>query len=313
LADPRPREDLTSVRDTYRYRSFFWPAVLILVGLIALLVNTGQIGVDRLFQLFDLWPLILIVIGVELVIRRTVRGIAGDVATALIVLLAIVFAAVYVAATPNPAATQILNESSPAGSLERVSVEISAGAATVAIADSADLGSNLYRAHVEFTGPKPQVVLSGGRLRIDQAASNGFVFQSRRFVLSLDLNPSATWTITQNSGAASDTINLPRTHVGAITLNTGASKDEITLGPPSGTVPVKINGGALTVHAHRPSGTKASIDVSGGAVSLEADGHSFRAVGRVGYQTGGLGADAYDIQVNGGACTVTLDTTVASG
>jgi hypothetical protein len=301
------------VRDAYRYRSFFWPAVLILVGLIALLVNTGQIGVDRLYQLFDLWPLILILIGVELVIRRTVRGIAGDVATALIVLLAIVFAAVYVAATPNPSVTQILNASSATGSLERVSVEINAGAATVAISDSADLGSNLYRAHIEFSGPKPQVVLSGGRLRIDQAASNGFVVRSRRFVLNLDLNPSATWTITQNSGAATDTINLPHTHVGAITLNTGASKDEITLGPPSGTVPVKISGGALTVHVHRPSGTKASIDVSGGAVSLEADGHSFHAIGRAGYHTGDLGADAYDIQVNGGACTVTLDTTAASG
>jgi hypothetical protein len=301
------------VRDPYRYRSFFWPAVLILVGLIALLVNTGQIGVDKLYQLLDLWPLILILIGVELVIRRTVRGIAGDVATALIVVLAIVFAAVYVAAAPNPSATQVLNASSATGSLERASVEINAGAATVNISDGADLGPNLYRAHIEFTGPKPEVALSGGTLRIDQAASHGFAFQSRRFELNLQLNPSAAWTITQNTGAATDTINVPRLHIAAITLSTGASRDEITLGPPSGIVPVKISGGALTVRVHRPGGTKASIDVSGGAVSLDADGHSFRAIGRVGYQSGDSGADAYAIHVNGGACTVTLDATTASG
>ncbi len=40
-----------------RYRSFFWPAVLILVGVVALLVNTGQIALDRLVLLTDLWPL----------------------------------------------------------------------------------------------------------------------------------------------------------------------------------------------------------------------------------------------------------------
>jgi len=29
------------MRYTYRYRSFFWPALLILAGVVALLVNTG--------------------------------------------------------------------------------------------------------------------------------------------------------------------------------------------------------------------------------------------------------------------------------
>ena len=48
------------MRYTYRSRSFFWPAVLILAGIVALLVNTGQIPVDRLAQLVDLWPLILV-------------------------------------------------------------------------------------------------------------------------------------------------------------------------------------------------------------------------------------------------------------
>src|SRR2546430_12459030 len=54
--------------------SFFWPAVLILVGILALLVNTGRIPIDRLLQLADLWPVILIVIGLEIIIRRSVHG-----------------------------------------------------------------------------------------------------------------------------------------------------------------------------------------------------------------------------------------------
>src|SRR5690349_22374980 len=89
----------------YRYRSFFWPGVLILAGVIALLVNTGVLPVDRLIELVGLWPLILIVLGLELIVRRTLRGTTGDVAAALIVLIAIAGAAAYVTLAPNPAAT----------------------------------------------------------------------------------------------------------------------------------------------------------------------------------------------------------------
>ena len=136
---------------------------------------------------------------------------------------------------------------------------------------------------------------------------------TRRFVLNLELNPSVGWTIAVNSGAARATINVPHVHVAALTLNTGASHDDITLGPASGIVPVKVNGGALTVNVHRPIGTKAAIDVSGGAVSLDADGHESHAVGKLSYSTGDLGSDGYRIEVNGGACTVTLDTAAPSG
>src|SRR4030081_1302522 len=92
-----------------RYRSLLWPAMLILAGVFALLVNTGRIPVDRLYQLFDLWPLILIVIGLELIIRRSVRGPAGDVAAVLVVVIALGGAIVYLVAAPNPSTSRTLD------------------------------------------------------------------------------------------------------------------------------------------------------------------------------------------------------------
>src|SRR5258708_13921716 len=85
-----------------RYRSYFWPAVLILIGIVALLVNSGVISTDRLNLLFDLWPVILIVIGLELLARRAIPGRNGDVAAVLIVLIAAGGAVAYVALAPNP-------------------------------------------------------------------------------------------------------------------------------------------------------------------------------------------------------------------
>jgi hypothetical protein len=52
--------------------------------------------------------------------------------------------------------------------------------------------------------------------------------------------------------------------------------------------------------------------VSGGAVSLTGDGHRVGGIGNARWQSEGYGgaADAYKVQVNGGACTVTIDTNV---
>jgi uncharacterized membrane protein len=60
----------TNLPPRRNYRSFFWPVVLILAGILALLVNAGIISTDRLSLLEDLWPVILIVIGLELLARR---------------------------------------------------------------------------------------------------------------------------------------------------------------------------------------------------------------------------------------------------
>jgi len=296
------------MRYTYRYRSFFWPALIILVGILALLVNTGQISVDRLGELVNLWPLILVVIGLELIVRRMVHGVAGDAAAALIIVLAVVGAAVYVTAAPNPSQTHSMDSSADLGSIDQGSLEIDVGAATVSITADPSVASDLYRAHIDYSGRQPAIELdrSRGTLRISQSNSNGFIFGNRRFALRLVLNPSIPWTIREDSGAATDTIDVPRAR--SIAINTGASRDDITLGPPSADVPVTINGGALTVNVHRPEGVAMSVEVSGGSVTLTVDGQVQHAVGHLTFTSSNVGGGpSYNIRVDGGACTVNVD------
>ena len=299
-----------------RYRSFFWPGLLILIGIVALLANTGQISADRAAELWNLWPVILILIGLELVIRRTVPGPSGEIAMALIALLAVAGAVAYVAIAPNPGTTQVMDATDSIGNVDHAAVEINVGAATITMAGGGSLGGDLYRAHIEYSGPKPAVTLdrSTGKLRIEQSGNRAGLFQTRRFVMTLELNSSIPWTITSNTGAATETLNLSGVHVGSLEINTGASTEDVTLGQPSGIVPITVNGGALTVRLHRPSGTEASVAVSGGAVSLNADGRQTHAVGNLSFETPGFGgaADAYRLQVNGGACTVSIDTSASS-
>lgn len=299
-----------------RYRRFFWPGVLILVGILALLVDLNVISADRLYRLADLWPLILIVIGLELITRRALQGAAVDVAAVLILLIAAGGAVVYVAAGPAiPGGAHILDVSGQIGTLNAATLEVDVGAANMTVEGDSSLGPDLYRAHIEYSGPKPSVTFDGstGALRISQEGSF-VIFGNSRLTLDVHMSPSVTWSIKVNSGAATDTYNLTGVPVGSIEVNTGASREDLTLGPPNGIVPITIDGGALTVRVHRPAGVQASARVSGGAVSLTGDGHHEGGIGTVAWQSAGYaaGTNAYNIEVNGGACTVTVDTSAPS-
>jgi hypothetical protein len=296
------------------YRSFFWPVVLIVIGIFALLVDLNVISADRLYRLADLWPLILIVIGLELIARRTLQGAAVDIAAVLILVIAGVGAIAYVAVGPAiPGGTQTLTSSDQAGSLSAASLDLEVGAADVTVVGDTTMGSDLYRAVLTYSGPKPEVTLDKetGELRISQQGQFG-IFGSRHLAIDLHISPSVSWSFSLNSGATNATFNLTNVKVTSIESNTGAVQLNITVGPPKGIVPISANGGALTVRVHRPSGVEVSVQVSGGAVNLTADGHHTGAIGSARWQSDGYATagDAYSIEVNGGACTVTVDTKV---
>ena len=299
-----------------RNRSFFWPAILIVAGVIALVAETGAISSGRLYRLADLWPVVLIVIGLELITRRVLQGLMRDLAAALIVLVAVGGAVVYVAIRgPVSDGTQTMDTSETVGSLNHATLNVDAGVATMTVEGSSALGSDLYRAHIQYAGTKPQVSLdrSTGNLRIFQNNDLGF-FASRRFVLDLEINSAVFWNVSADTGSTSDTLKLSAVKVGSITLNTGASRTDLTLGRPTGIVRISVDGGAISLRMHRPSGSETYVHVSGGAVSLDADGRQFRGVGDETWQSNGYvgAADAYQVEVSGGASTVTVDTNDAS-
>jgi hypothetical protein len=294
-----------------RYRSFFWPVVLISIGVIALLADLNVISSDRLYRLADLWPLILIVIGLELIARRALSGTNVDVATILIVLIAAGGAILYVSLGPAiPGGTHSFDASGHVGSSKTAALQVDVGNVNMTVEGDRSLGSDLYRAKVEYSGLKPTVDFdaASGVLHIEQRGGISF-FGNPRFVLDLRINPAVLWSFNINSGAANGTFKLSQVRVTGIELNTGASRENITLGVPTGRVPITVNGGALTILIHRPDGVEASAQVSGGAVNLTADGHGERGIGSKSWQSDGYdGAqDAYRIEVSGGACIVTVD------
>lgn len=76
-----------------RYRSIFWPLVLIAVGALWLLSNFNVISGSNLFALLRLWPLLLIAIGLDILLgRRPLISALLSVATVGALVVAVVFA-----------------------------------------------------------------------------------------------------------------------------------------------------------------------------------------------------------------------------
>jgi hypothetical protein len=76
-----------------RYRSIFWPLVLIAVGALWLLSNFNVISGSNLFALLRLWPLLLIAIGLDILFgRRPLISALLAVATVGALVVAVIFA-----------------------------------------------------------------------------------------------------------------------------------------------------------------------------------------------------------------------------
>ena len=169
---------------------------------------------------------------------------------------------------------------------------------------------DLYRAR--FEGQVPIIRVQGGTISTVDVRFPGF--GQRDFWLErpseVALNASITWHIEVRGSVSRLTADLHEVRLGSINLAGGASRTEIMLPRPSGTVSVRILGGASNVTVHRPEGVAARVHAGGGATNLTFDERHLGAIGGdVNLQSPDYddAANRYDIEVMGGANNLTID------
>src|SRR6202162_6451275 len=117
----------------YRNRGLLFPVVLIAIGIIVLLANTGVLSAQALERLGDLWPLLLVILGLQLILNHTLprqqATLVGLGATAVIVAAAVAYAALAPAAQFG---TQRFVSSERLGGLRAAKLGPNARGATIA-------------------------------------------------------------------------------------------------------------------------------------------------------------------------------------
>jgi hypothetical protein len=300
----------------YRNRGLWLPLVLIAIGIIVLLANAGVLSQDALQRLSDLWPLLLVILGLQLILNHTLTrrqaNVIGWGATAVIVLAAILYA---VFAPAAPFGTRQADFSEHLGGLTAATLDLNYAGATEDI-QAGSIGDSLYQAHVEYPGSEDPPTISldreSGTLNISETSGlHLHLFGSARRHLRLTLSDRIPWII-QNSGGVAD-LRLDARHLqlAKVEISGGVSRMDAQLPTPKGTVLIDVSGGVSNLTLRAPAETQWRVVASGGVSGLHINGASFANIGGDFHrQSPGYGSatNRFDIEISGGASQVDFRT-----
>jgi hypothetical protein len=264
----------------------FWPIIFIGGGVILLLSNLGLLAVNSWALLWQLWPALLIVIGLDVMFGR--RGLWGSVISAVLalaVIAAVVALLFVVQANPGILKAQapiIFNTdmsqrnehiASPLGGVETadVRVDFHGGNANVyALQNSANLieGDVTYYGSlvksISASNGHAQVSLENNLLGLSWPFFNG----SGSTNWKLGLHPDVQYDLNLNAGSGSYQMDLTKLNLHSLTIGEGSGTMSIDL-PETGKYTFALEIGSGTASIRIPTGVAAHVvyHVGSGAVN----------------------------------------------
>lgn len=271
-----------------RSPSLFGPIVLIALGVFFLLINLGFIQ-DYSFNwsgVFQLWPLFLILIGLNIVVKQAPQPIGGML-SALVGLAAIgIFGYVLLFGEDNPTLNRFGIINSPAqyqieeinyapSNIETASIEIDFGAVggdVAALIDSKNLiaGEIFYVGDLVFetntSGSHAEVYLNEKSEGWFWLNPNNWNFGEESSRWRLGINPTVETELRLDSGAGSVNYDLAELSLSYLNVDGSAGSANVTL--PNGVYDVDYDQGAGSLNMTLPENGRSTIEIDGGAGSI---------------------------------------------
>ncbi|MEO8632437.1 MAG: DUF5668 domain-containing protein [Chloroflexota bacterium] len=293
-------------------RSLSWPLILITIGLVFLLVNFGLIPGVTALSLLTLWPLLLILAGVDIAIGRrwpvAALGIDVGVIALGLVLLAtqpsFIGGPVFsfgdapggerdVAVARQSATSLSLDINGGAGRFR-----VSGGSTTLVEAHSANDDLRLRRAEFERSGQQADV-------RIDQSGNRNV--SGAAIDVEVCFASDIPTDLTIDGGAGEFFVDLSGVTVTSVEMNVGAASLTLTLPKPTAAVGIEVNAGASSIVIEVPEGVEARVTMNGALLSLRST-NSRVVASNNSAETAGYGSATarVTVKVTAGASSVTI-------
>ena len=174
----------------------------------------------------------------------------------------------------EPEAPAASEYTAPIGGLTAARVLFRSGANELTLRPLPD-GDQLYQAR--FDGPVPQVRLRDGTL-IVQYKGFGKPWDWRKRNAELRLTTRIPWSVEIVGGANKVTGVLDGIDLRSFDVTGGAETLRLSLGRPSGEIPIRVLGGTNRIRIERPAGVPVRVTVDGGAGGIELDRQRLGAV-----------------------------------
>src|SRR5438128_413094 len=257
-----------------RSPSIFWGIVLVVLGVLFLLSN-----LDINLNWNIIWPVVLIALGFGLLVATVGPG----------------------------GASADVDSAEARDGLTKAKLEVAVVSGRIELR-SADIGDQLFRTHIEHAGTAPEVNLdrATGTVRISQRLD--WFAGARRLRIDAQVTDAIPWEFGCSTGAIRGDFDFSSTELTGFECRTGASQIDLNVAVPKGNVPIRIEGGALTVNIVRPAGSAIRVQASGGAVQLRGDGARLDGIGTREWRSNEFDAavEGYDVTVQGGALRVNV-------
>jgi hypothetical protein len=298
--------------------------LLIALGTTLLLVNLGYLAWESVRIVFQYWPVIFILLGVEALITR--RAPWGGLILALVA-LAIFSSSGWMHrpwhSQPQPAGTRVsaVRDQSLNGA-SRAIVNVTAGGAQVRLSGLHEPGVLARWQGFESEPPAYRVQDGVGRLDLELTRGRGFLGLWRMnplsggsgppdsSPLSVQLAAGVPLELDAHLGASEATVDLRDLHITRLTLDAGASSGTVYLPSLAESTSVTIRGGASNLEIVVPTGVRARVTTEGGLSSLRVDPERFSPVGEGSnvYESRAAdpGAHILDVSLRLGASSVSV-------
>ena len=252
-----------------------WGVFFIVAGSIPVLVQAGVLDPEVVRRVWQLWPLILIGIGLGLILQRTRAGIIGGliVAATFGILVGGWFAVGFSPGAGLAACgvgggddrTAFPTASGTLSPVSNVELDISCGDATITSAP----GTAWTVAGTSADGAPPAITASGD-LRVESPNGSGISFgQSATWQVTLPSDPSVHLDLSANAGSLE--ADLGPMHVPNLSASVNAGSATIDMAEVSdlATLDISANAGSLSLTLPAPDGTiNGSISANAGSIAL---------------------------------------------
>jgi hypothetical protein len=256
--------------------SFFWPIILIGAGAILLLRNLGMVPAFSWSSLLRLWPLLLIVFGLDILFgRRTpwFGGVIGLLTVGIVIAILLYGPAFGFNTSSNPLVTETFT--TPFEGTQHVQYYIEAADEPVTISAQDD-ENTLFNAVITHTGTMRYDVIGDAEKKISLSkvtTSDSWLdwdlsFEKRKWDIGLSTQAPAELLFDGGSGAVElDLAGIPLSEFNA-TFGSGASTVVLPESAEGYQVSVETGSGAMSLTLPERTDIELSLDTGSGAVNV---------------------------------------------
>ncbi len=295
-----------------RRRGLVWPILLMGAGVIFLLNNLGIVSWNVWSGLWQLWPVLLIAVGLDILIGR--RSVLGSLLVVLVTVGLLVVLALNLG--PQVQLQSQLHTVAVSQGLEGArdaDIDIEPGAANLHLSEAAE-SSGLVQGSVALAGAERAVTRfwrTGDTAHFqlhaqDSQYAGGLNLGQNEKSWDLQLNPDVPLRLQVNSGVGNATLDLSHLNVSRLAMDGSVGSTTVML-PRRGQISVTLDGGVGQVRMILPPGVAARMQVNGGLGGIDVNGrfqHRGNEYTSPDYDTA---ENRADIQINAGVGRVSLE------